>query len=724
MPRGNERVAPRVPPSEAAIAFALFAAVTFAAYWPVFAHPFSTGFRPFANALQADVRLLVWILSTIARSLTENPTHLFAGNTLYPDPAPIVHSEHLLALQVFFAPIFYATGSPVAALQGTLFLSSTLCGTAMYVLLRHWGTVPAAALFGGFVYTIFPARYFEIHAPHATAVCFLPVALLFLDRLWRDGRWRDAGWFGLFVLLQMLTSFYLAFLTVFVVAAYGAGKLVAQRNVSLAGLAKSAVATALASAVLLVVAIPYLANASQGEFPDHSRGLLILSSNSPWKSYLYPPIAIRNWGWKMFGLETYLGIVPLTLAAGGVVFRLRPLRRSPVLPLLAVVVVTYALSLGPTLGPRSEAYGNAYDLAMAYLPGFSVMRVPHRFGAGVMLAVAALAGLGLSALFTAFPRTQRAAWLVVPALAALVVVEFGLVHYRYRPLPLPPEHQIPPIYRDLAELDAGPVLEVPGGFIDGTYQMLESRYAYFSVYHRQNLLNGYTGYWPESYHLLMSTGRALPDPRAIDLLKRLTGLRYVIVHDDLLPAPERVLWNNPSGMRLVRKRDSSRLFELAEGEADLLTALLDGGPARKTLLGTPLAPLGEAGLQAAIGLTAGQSLDPAHSLPLEHGSNKVQMRVFVENRSHAAWPALALDPARLVHWAYRWERPNGEVLQSRSQRLAFDLAPGERLATTLRLVVPPANEPLRLVVGLRQGDQWTPQTLRFNTAATSAGSGS
>jgi hypothetical protein len=341
-----------------------------------------------------------------------------------------------------------------------------------------------------------------------------------------------------------------------------------------------------------------------------------------------------------------------------------------------------------------------------------------------MLAVAALAGLGLSAVLTKLPRLRISAWLVSLALAALVVVEFGLVHYRYRAMPLPTGTQIPPIYRDLSELEAGPVLEVPGGFIDGTYQMLESRYAYYSVYHRQNLLNGYTGYWPESYHLLMSTGRALPDQRATELLERLTGLRYVIVHDDILPAPERESWSNPSGMRLLRKRGSSRLFELAGGKADLLPALLGGGVEGETLLGTPIAPLDEAGLQSAIGLTEGQSLDPGGPLRLRRGSNKVQMRVFVENRSDLTWPALALDPARLVHWAYRWERPDGEVIQSRSQRLAFDLSPGERLATTLRFVVPAAKGPMRLVVGLRQGEQWAPQTLRFDAGSAPAGSGS
>jgi hypothetical protein len=714
---------------EAAAVFPLFALVTFAVYWPVFVHPGTDTFLPFAHTLQADVHLLLSILSTVARSLVSNPTDLFAGDTLYPDPAPIVHSEHLLAQQVTFAPLFLLTGNPVLGMQGSLFLNMTLCGVSMYLLLRHWRVSPAAAVFGGFVYANFPARYFDIHAPHVSAVQYLPLALLFLDRTLTRPRVADAVLLSLFAALQMLTSFYLAYVTVFVLGSFGLVAVALRRGATPRSLVAAGAAAVAAGGVLLVVALPYLESAARGGFREHDPGLLMVSSNTPWASYVYPPIAVRNWGWRMMGIDNYLGVLPLVLALAGTALWLRPLATSPVLPVLCAVAVTYLLALGPTRGPNAILFGKPYDLASEWLPGFAIMRVPHRFGSGVMLGVAVLAAFGLE---SAIGVLRRRRWrtvamgFVVAVLCVAVAFEFGLFHFRYRTMNPPVGDEVPPVYRALAELDAGPVVEIPGGFIDGVvYQLLESRYTYLSIFHRQKLLNGYTGYWPPTYRVLMGLTRSLPDPRALELLTRMTGLRYLVLHEDQVPAIERGPWRDAPGLKYVERFGRDVLFEAPRREADLLEALLANRGSDRTVLGTPLAPLAEAHRAMGIRLAPGQDFGPDAPIVVRHRTVPVPVRVVVENRSAATWPALALDAAWTVHWAYRWERPDGTpaVPRQGSQPLAYDLAPGQSVATTLRVLVPRGDDPVNLVIGLRQGTRWLPEVIVLPVERRPAASG-
>ncbi len=710
---------------ETLAAFLVFAVLTYLVYWPAFGDACCSVFVPLQAQLGSDVGLILWIFATVARSLASNPFDLFRGDALYPEPMPITGAEHMFSQQIFFAPLFLVSGNPVWSMQLTLFLNCTLCGVGMYLLLRHWKVAVPAAAFAGFVYAMFPSRYLGIHAPHVYAAQYLPLAVLFLDRSVDRRSKSDAGLFGLFLALQMLTSFYLAYISVVVIVVFSVGKIAAERRFEAGRWVFPVLAACCAGVLLVGTALPYLASASRGAFRVHERADLMMTSNSPWQSFLYPPIAIRRWRWPNFGMLSYLGLVPLALALVGCAGVRRPSNRVPVIGLLMVAVVTYLFSLGPPRSPDALIFGRPYEWAEAWLPGFSIMRVPSRFSAGVMLSVAALAGMGLHSVFAVAADRIRGRWWrygVVVLLGAVVALEFGIFHFRMKLRQPPLGAAIPKVYRALERMEKGPVLEIPGGVLDGAFVVRESEYSYFNIFHRQPILNGFTGYRPPTYGLLMSLARALPDPHAVELLKRLTGLRYVVVHGGSLPPFEEELWREPPGMVQVGHFGRDVLFELPPSPADLAPALMRNVGEPFTVLGTSTEALDIGARSASITVPAVQPL-PGVDEPLVLDPNTVRynLRVAVENRSETVWPALSVDSARVVRWVFRWEenieaswRPVGD---EHWVPLAYDLAPGQKTATTLRVPIPPYRGLFRLVVGLAHAETWFPDPIVISDMA-------
>jgi hypothetical protein len=71
---------------------------------------------------------------------------------------------------------------------------------------------------------------------------------------------------------------------------------------------------------------------------------------------------------------------------------------------------------------------------------------------------------------------------------------------------------------------------------------------YFSTYHWLPILNGYSGYIPDSYPALMEHAARLPDPGALRVLVDCAGLRWILLRDAGPGA--RAAWQRPAGVKL------------------------------------------------------------------------------------------------------------------------------------------------------------------------------
>jgi len=96
----------------------------------------------------------------------------------------------------------------------------------------------------------------------------------------------------------------------------------------------------------------------------------------------------------------------------------------------------------------------------------------------------------------------------------------------------------------------GPVLELPVSTGIPTITR-HARAMYAALWHWRPLLNGYASYWPAEFATRMAIAQRLPDPKALRLLRRTTGLATIVVHLDALDALPRASWN----AALVAPRD-------------------------------------------------------------------------------------------------------------------------------------------------------------------------
>jgi hypothetical protein len=146
------------------------------------------------------------------------------------------------------------------------------------------------------------------------------------------------------------------------------------------------------------------------------------------------------------------------------------------------------------------------------------MRAPARFGLVVTLALCVFAGLAVASLLR---RTRHAA----AAAALLAAVAAGELATTW---PMRDVGGFEPVYRELARLPPGAVIEMPFWYLEPmfprhTYYMLES------TQHWMPLVNGYSDYLPPDFRDNVMTLAAFPSRESLKLLAP-NHVRYAIIH--------------------------------------------------------------------------------------------------------------------------------------------------------------------------------------------------
>lgn len=227
------------------------------------------------------------------------------------------------------------------------------------------------------------------------------------------------------------------------------------------------------------------------------------------------------------------------------------------------------------LGPQITVAGTVvspgpYAWLMNYVPGFDGLRVPARYVMLVTLCLAVLAGLGASFLIA---RTRRVgAALVVMAGAFMLVeawpsafetnVRLGAVGLNLTPRELRTGGNLPPIYQALRDSERPVILlELPFG-----NPAWDLHAVYYAGYHRQRLVNGYSGFFPErQQHLDRMFKRYREDPEGTWRALLSSGATHVLVHEAAYPDRRRKEvsdWLLASGARETLADGTNRMFSL------------------------------------------------------------------------------------------------------------------------------------------------------------------
>jgi hypothetical protein len=532
----------------AAAAVALFLGLAVLHTWPLASAPARLSLNG-----NADAQLNEWIVSWVAHILPRHPSELFDANIFAPEPRTLTYSEPLIVPALLGAPVRWLGGSPVLTFNLLLIAGLTLTATSAWFVVWRWTASMNAALVAGALAAFnvhLLTRLPHLQAAHAWG---LPLVLYFADRLGTDSDRRSVVGLAAAVAAMAATSLYwLVFAGAIVVLAWLAAAIIAPSCAGRAGLAiagGSALGLLAASPVLW----PYLAFASSGvtrplgmvaQFSATPGGFLVSTSR------LYAGLTKA---WFTTDVNVFFpGIVAISLSLAGARFRatagsdLR--RRAILLALIGVAGFVFAL------GPSTSGYRWAYDWILP-LRG---LRAAARFGYLFLLAVALSAGYGAAWLETrARSATGRAA--IGALLLALVTIEAW-----QGPAPAVPFAGVPGVYAWLDTIRT-PVRLVEMPFYLPPEVFENGEYVLNSTSHWRPLMNGYSGFIPDSYRRRADTLWLFPAEFAMATLKA-EAATHVIVHLERYGADATTIAHeidSRSDLRLVASDGSGhRLYEI------------------------------------------------------------------------------------------------------------------------------------------------------------------
>jgi len=691
-----------------ALAFGVFVSLALFAYLPVLACAGSCFVD--LEAVHAhglgrfelgDVRLNTWILASVQDNLGSRPFDLFHARAFHPAPDPLAGSEHMIGLALLTLPLRLFTSNAILAYHVTSMLTSVLLALTTFALVRWLTGSSWVAILGGTLAMLMPWRTTELVHLQLLGAHWFPLVWLFTLRilLGADTR-RDAILLALVFSLQLLTSYYLAYM-LSVSLGVLAVTVPIQAGNGRKALGKLAAAVVLPFALLVVVSIPYLTRRSRGELPnflDPAFAKAFGVAAHAW-SAVAPRFDIA-WG-QPTGLESpysvplavgLLAILALTLSSRRHDGRCRDPRgaRVAIRSLWLCAACAFVLMLGSQVDIGGSQVKLPGHWASQLIPGFSTLRAPHRWGILIGIAMPVLAALGTRRLAELMPEGGGARRWRTVALGLLVVLSLiGLPWRRLPPLPAwkNPE-AVTAAYGALRRLPQGPVVEVPWLPRSLIYLELDSLSLLATTLHDHPILNGITAYPPPPFELLRRIGGRLPDRDALDKLVRLTGLRWVLVHLDRLGAPGRLVWQQAAEREDLRQAYADEWTLIYEVRSQVepgewMSGVASAALRAETLRGLPRGPL-------ALPRPAGQMQLAAEQAPSFRGRMPRAMELLVTNASAQDWPGFDYQRDGLVELRYVFAREDGTLGGWDTAPLDVDVPAGD-IVRAYPVMTPPGK---------------------------------
>jgi hypothetical protein len=211
-----------------------------------------------------------------------------------------------------------------------------------------------------------------------------------------------------------------------------------------------------------------------------------------------------------------------------------------------IVFTSFIFSLGNEQSFNVGAFSTG-TLKMPYyylyklFPIFQIVRVPARFGIFVILSLSVFAAWGIESIL----KLKRSKWIVGVFLFTFII-EISQIHTPF--ISIPSKTAIPKVYQwilkqpepiILAEMPIslfyhGSIMEnqldrlYPSLQQSDTYA-LETYRIYFSTYHNKRMINGYSGFLPESYNRVAEILEGFPSDYSIKTIQDI-GVTHIVVH--------------------------------------------------------------------------------------------------------------------------------------------------------------------------------------------------
>lgn len=474
--------------------------------------------RSLATTISAfpDSYFSIWRLGWIAHQLPLDPKALFHTNIFHPETNTAAFSDIMLLPGLLTAPAFWLGARPALVFNVLLLAGFVTSALGAYLLVRSLTGSTIAGIVAGIGFAFAPFRFDHYTHLETQVTAWAPLAAWALHRALRTGSAKVATLVGVFVAGQLLSALYYG---IYLGPYLGVLALVLAPSVPVARRRPVVVGLVLGGAIALLLLLPYvpayLDLRSKGGIRSGDEMALYSARLA---DYLSAPVFSVPYGWTadIGGNERHLlpGLVLVALAVVGL------------WPPVSRVVLAHVLALLFALEASRGPHGVIWRWLELLAPYQSV-RVPARFALLVLLSLTVLAGFGVARLLARGTRGR----VVVAVAVALMLFE-----YRYTPPLDTVPKRVPNVYAWLARQPRTVMLGLPIARPNRLDITPDPKHMYFSVFHWQPMVNGYSGFYPESYWEMTHFMLDFPSDRAVDYLVQ-RGVQMLVV-DEVLYEPK------------------------------------------------------------------------------------------------------------------------------------------------------------------------------------------
>jgi hypothetical protein len=475
----------------------------------VLTYPLVPGLLHWGRIDSGDGRYSIWNVGWIDHALLTDPRHVLDANIFYPHEGTLAYSELNLVAGVLGLPMFAITSNAIAAHNFAVIIGLLLAFLCTWALVRRVTGSAAAGLVSATAFTFCP--FVQAHTAHIQLLMAfaIPLVLAAYHRFRAHETMARAVMLGAALAVAGLACAYYG---IFAGLALGFVALLLGR-IERRYVIGLLVAAGVTAAIVAPIFIPYLQARALVTAPTANPTGAVQQYSATVGDYLSSPSFVHEHLPFLHAAaeSVFPGFVLLALAVIGVVDivqRGTAEERRVGLTYVALAAAAAWASFGPGAG--------LYRVLSAALPPMGLLRAPVRLGLVVVFALAVVAGFGVRRL------SKGRAW-VSAVLVPLVALELATL-----PWPLVREGPVSEVYRVLAHLPRGGVVEFPFMYRRTDY-LNHSRYMFNSIYHWQPLVNGYSDVVPPDFREFAGPINAFPDPASFALIHRL-GVKYVIWH--------------------------------------------------------------------------------------------------------------------------------------------------------------------------------------------------
>ena len=585
------------------LAVVIFCFLTIGMTWPLILR-LHTHITPGQQPAMTVPYLNLWTLAWNHHWLKGETSSYWDANQFFPHQKTLAYSEPQLGTSLLTFPLVLFGGNTVLAYNVALLVFFSGAGMAVYALCWWvFGLVKevskterfVASITAGILYAFTPYMFQELGVLQLLATLFPPLCLLGLHRFFSDKSWSAALLFSVgFLGCWYTCAHYGLFLSVFVACF---ALIFFHREL----LDKSNIVQALVTVVILVAGLLPLAKgmhaAKVALSLDRSQET-VRNLSSVFKKYFYLPSSSLLYegilGVGSLGHSHFLGGTLICLAVVGTItlfgsqllskhssdsnnFFVNALNRLSLqrygIFYTAMALVAFILSLGMALTPiHTKGLGvysflvwlSPYNLLYKFVPGFSSIRSPYRFSVFVVLFLSILAGVAILWVYRRFRFQWR--WALILFLISVAIFELWPVPLRLIKVPTTLE-KLPLVYQHVKKLPSDAVLiefPLPTSPFEEELEAT-SRYIYFSAFHWQRLVNGYSGYAPRTHSKLTEILNGAKTQTAFSVLKTF-GVQYIVAHWRDMTEKETVLIETLEARRLLkplfRERNQHTLYRV------------------------------------------------------------------------------------------------------------------------------------------------------------------